>query len=147
MEIAASYLVNYTTYNLSIFGFLSIITLVVIFFLSILISPTVTDTLLKKALARICLGALILGIVWTYIFQIRIVENYHYYQVQEIYIHDYDISLKTYMEDYEILDSTPVSITVRSRDWKNEYPELVGKKTYFDIKTIDAENNPLGKDN
>lgn len=103
--------------------------------------------MLKKALARICLGALILGIVWTYIFQIRIVENYHYYQVQEIYIHDYDISLKTYMEDYEILDSTPVSITVRSRDWKNEYPELVGKKTYFDIKTIDAENNPLGKDN
>lgn len=29
----------------------------------------------------------------------------------------------------------------------NEYPELVGKKTDFDIKTIDAENNPLGKDN
>ena len=83
----------------------------------------------------------------TYIYQTKIVENYHYYQVQEIYIHDYDISLKTYMEDYEILDSTPVSITVRSRDWKNEYPELVGKKTDFDIKTIDAENNPLGKDN
>lgn len=39
MEIAASYLVNYTTYNLSIFGFLSIITLVVIFFLVFLSPP------------------------------------------------------------------------------------------------------------
>lgn len=147
MEIAASYLVNYTTYNPSTFCLMSIITLFLISFLSTLISSNEKNTLLKKALIRIGLGALIFGIVCTCIYQIKIVENYHYYQVQEIYIHDYDISLKTYMEDYEILESTPVSVTVRSRDWKNEYPELVGKKTDFDIKTIDAENNPLGKDN
>ena len=147
MEIAASYLVNYTTYNPSTFCLMSIITLFLISFLSTLISSNEKNTLLKKALIRIGLGALILGIVCVCIYQTKIVENYHYYQVQEIYIHDYNISLKTYMEDYEILESTPVSVTVRSRDWKNEYPELVGKKTDFDIKTIDAENNPLGKDN
>lgn len=147
MEIAASYLVNYTTYNPSTFCLMSIITLFLISFLSTLISSNEKNTLLKKALIRIGLGALILGIVCACIYQAKIVENYHYYQVQEIYIHDYDIALKTYMENYEILESTPVSVTVRSRDWKNEYPELVGKKTDFDIKTIDAENNPLGKDN
>ena len=147
MEIAASYLVNYTTWIPSDFWCVLITILFLISFFSFCLFVGEKDRLLKKVFIRVGLGTLILAVTWTYIYQTKIVENYHYYQVQEIYIHDYDISLKTYMEDYEILDSTPVSITVRSRDWKNEYPELVGKKTDFDIKTIDAENNPLGKDN
>lgn len=147
MEIAASYLVNYTTWPRSDFWSGSIVVLFLISLFNFVLFVGEKDTLLRKVFVRIGLGTLILAVSWTYIYQAKIVENYHYYQVQEIYIHDYDISLKTYMEDYEILDSTPVSITVRSRDWKNEYPELIGKKTDFDIKTIDAENNPLGKDN
>ncbi len=147
MEIAASYLVNYTTWPRSDFWSGAIAVLFLISLFNFVFFVGEKDTLLRKVFVRIGLGTLILAVSWTYIYQAKIVENYHYYQVQEIYIHDYDISLKTYMEDYEILDSTPVSITVRSRDWKNEYPELIGKKTAFDIKTIDAENNPLGKDN
>lgn len=146
MEIATSYLVNYTTWNPSDFWCVLIAILFLISFFSFCLFVGEKDRLLRKVFVRIGLGTLILAVSWTYIYQAKIVENYHYYQVQEIYIHDYDISLKTCMEDYEILDSTPVSITVRSRDWKNEYPELVGKKTDFDIKTLDAENNPLGKD-
>lgn len=146
MEIAASYLVNYTTWIPSDFWCVSIVVLFLISFFSFMIFVGEHDKLLKQVLVRIGLGTLILGVAWLYIYQTKIVENYHYYQVQEIYVHDYDISLKAYIEDYEILDSTPVSITVRSRDWKNEYPELIGKRTDFDIKTIDAENDPLGKD-
>lgn len=147
MEIASSYLVNYTTWHPSDFWSVFIAILFLVSFFSFLIFFGEYDKLLRQVLVRVGLGTLILGIAWTYIFQTKLVENYHYYQVQEIYVHDYDISLKAYMEDYEILDSTPVSITVRSRDWKNEYPELIGKKTDFNIKTFDAENDPLGKDN
>ena len=147
MEIAASYLINYTTWNPSKFWPVFIFCLFLISFFSLCLFVGEKDALLKKVFARIGLGTLILAVSWTYIYQTKMIESYHYYQVQEIYVHDYDISLKYFMEDYEILESTPVSITVRSRDWKNEYPELIGKKTDFDIATFDAENDPLGKDN
>lgn len=147
MEIASSYLVNYTTYQPNLIVVCALVFLYVGAFVSLLICVSIIDKIIRQIVTRIGLGLFILAISWSFIINTKMVENYHYYQVQEIYIYDYDISLKTYMEDYEILESTPVSITVRSRDWKNEYPELVGKKTYFDIKTIDAENNPLGKDN
>ena len=147
MEIAASYLVNYITWNPSAFWSVFIFILFLISFFSLCLFVGEKDKLLRKVFARIGLGTLILAISWTYIYHTKMVESYHYYQVQEIYVHDYDISLKYFMEDYEILGSTPVSITVRSRDWKNEYPELIGKKTDFDIATFDAENDPLGKDN
>lgn len=147
MEIATSYLVNYITWNPSVFWPVFISVLFLISFFSLFLFVGEKDKLLKKVFIRVGLGTLILAVSWTYIYQTKMVESYHYYQVQEIYIHDYDISLKTYMEDYEILESTPVSITIRSRDWKNEYPELIGKKTDFDIATFDAENDPLGKDN
>lgn len=147
MEIATSYLVNYTTYQPNFIVVSALVFLYVGAFVSLLVCASTIDKIIRQIATRIGLGLFILAISWSFIINTKMIENYHYYQVQEIYIHDYDISLKTYMEDYEILDSTPVSITVRSRDWKNEYPELVGKKTDFDIKTIDAENNPLGKDN
>lgn len=147
MEIAASYLVNYTTYQPNFIIVYALVFLYVGAFVSFLICVSIIDKIIRQIVTRIGLGLFILAISWSFIINTKMVENYHYYQVQEIYIYDYDISLKTYMEDYEILESTPVSVTVRSRDWKNEYPELVGKKTDFDIKTINAENNPLGKDN
>lgn len=147
MEIATSYLVNYTTYQPNYIVVCALVFLYVGAFVSFLVYVSIIDKIIRQITTRIGLGLFILAISWSFIINTKMVENYHYYQVQEIYIHDYDISLKTYMEDYEILDSTPASITVRSRDWKNEYPELVGRKTDFDIKTIDAENNPLGKDN
>ena len=146
MEIATSYLINYTTYqpNFIIVG--ALVFLYVGAFVCFLVCASTIDKIIRQIATRIGLGLFILAISWSFIINTKMVENYHYYEAQEIYIHDYDISLKTCMEDYEILDSTPVSITVRSRDWKNEYPELVGKKTDFDIKTLDAENDPLGKD-
>lgn len=147
MEIVTSYLVNYTTYQPNFIIVCALVFLYVGAFVSFLVYASTIDKIIRQTVTRIGLGLFILAISWSFIINTKMVENYHYYEVQEIYIHDYDISLKTYMEDYEILDSTPVSITVRSRDWKNEYPELVGKKTDFDIKTLDAENNPLGKDN
>lgn len=147
MEIASSYLVNYTTYQPNLIVVYALVFLYVGAFVSFLVCVSIIDKIIRQIATRIGLGLFILAISWSFIINTKMVENYHYYQAQEIYVHDYDISLKTYMEDYEILESTPVSVTVRSRDWKNEYPELVGKKTDFDIKTIDAENNPLGKDN
>ena len=146
MEIAASYLVNYTTYQPNFIVVCALVFLYVGTFVSFIVYASDIDKIICQIAARIGLGLFILAISGSFIINTKMVENYHYYEVQEIYIHDYDISLKTCMEDYEILDSTPVSITVRSRDWKNEYPELVGKKTNFDIKTFDAENDPLGKD-
>ena len=147
MEIATSYLVNYTTYQPNFIVVCALVFLYVGTFVCLLVWASTIDKIIRQITTRTGLGLFILAISWSFIINTKMVENYHYYQVQEIYIHDYDISLKTYMEDYEILDSTPVSITVRSRDWKNEYPELVGKKTDFDTKTLDAENDPLGKDN
>lgn len=146
MEIAASYLVNYTTYQPNFIVVCALVFLYVGAFVSFLVWASDIDKIICQITTKLGLGLFILAISWSFIINTKMVENYHYYQVQEIYIHDYDISLKTYIEDYEILDSTPVSITVRSRDWKNEYPELIGKKTDFDIKTLDAENDPLGKD-
>lgn len=147
MEIATSYLVNYTTYQPNFIVVGALVFLYVGAFVCFLVCVSIIDKIIRQIVTRIGLGLFILAISWSFIINTKMVENYHYYEAQEIYIHDYDISLKTCMEDYEILDSTPVSITVRSRDWKNEYPELVGKKTDFDIKTLDAENDPLGKDN
>ena len=146
MEIATSYLVNYTTYQPNFIIVCALVFLYVGTFVSFLVYASVIDKIICQITARIGLGLFILAISGSFIINTKIVDNYHYYEVQEIYVHDYDISLKYFMEDYEILDSTPVSITVRSRDWKNEYPELVGKKTDFDIKTLDAKNDPLGKD-
>lgn len=146
MEIATSYLVNYATYQPNFIVVGALVFLYVGAFISFLVWASDIDKIICQITTKLGLGLFILAISWSFIINTKMVENYHYYQVQEIYIHDYDISLKTYIEDYEILDSTPVSITVRSRDWKNEYPELIGKKTDFDIKTLDAENDPLGKD-
>ena len=74
-------------------------------------------------------------------------NTFRYYQVETYAVKDYEVSLRYWVENYEILESTSNTITVRSRQWRNEYLELQGTDVAADTISVDPINKPLGKEN
>ena len=81
------------------------------------------------------------------LFGYNLSKSFHYYQVETYVVKDYEVSLKYWIENYEILESTPNTITVRSRQWRDEYLELQGTDVDTDTISVDPINEPLGKEN